>query len=128
MVHVALLQMIYMCTYVTYCLYMLQAGAYNVFLEDTAPADDDEFSNATTEDEDVPEDEDEGEEAESEPAEPRPEVPEMEGARMEGDKVVLYGAACDAAYDQDILIGPNAPAGEGFSEELEDAAYEWVKR
>jgi hypothetical protein len=46
--------------YVTYCLYMLQAGAYNVFLEDTAPADEDEFSNATTEDEDVPEDEDEG--------------------------------------------------------------------
>jgi hypothetical protein len=106
---------------------MLQAGAYNVYIEDTAPADDDEFSKATTEDEDVPEDEDE-EEAESEPAEPRPEVPEMEGARMEGDKIVLYGAACDAAYDQDILIGPNAPAGEGFSEELEDAAYEWVKR
>jgi hypothetical protein len=59
---------------------------------------------------------------------PRPEVPEMEGARMEGDKIVLYGAASDVAYDQDILTGPNAPAGEVFSEELEGAAYEWVQR
>jgi hypothetical protein len=70
MVYVTALLLISMYMYVTYCLYMLQAGAYNVFLEDTTPADEDEFSNATTEDEDVPEDEDEGEEAESEPAEP----------------------------------------------------------
>jgi hypothetical protein len=102
-VYVTALLLVCSCLCLTCESYMLQAGAYNVFLEDTAPADEDEFSNVTTEDEDVPEDEDEGEEAESEPVEPGPEVPEMEGARMEGDKIVLYGVASDVAYDQDLL-------------------------
>jgi hypothetical protein len=69
---------------------MLQAWAYNLLAEDPNLADEDEWSKATTTDEDVPEDEDEpseeeGEEAESDKQEPD----EWEGAKAEGDKVVV---------------------------------------
>jgi hypothetical protein len=100
--------------------------------EDPNLADDDEWSEVTTSDEDVPEDapeesgavsEEEGEGAESR-AEP---VDEWEGAMMQGDKIVLVGPASDYAVDEDLYTGPTDAPSELFGEDMDAALLEWVK-
>jgi hypothetical protein len=109
-----------------------EQGAYDLTAEDPDLADDDEWSDATTSDEDVPEDpveeagaasEEEGEGAES-LAEP---VNEWEGAMMQGDKVVLVGPASDYAVDEDMYTGPTDAPSEQLDEDLDAALLDWIK-
>jgi hypothetical protein len=91
------------------CFMMQEAGVYDLPDEEDEDASSDEFSEVTTEDEDVPMDEEEEaaegllllegpsekgkEPAASEADVPPPVVDEMEGCFMQGDEVVLYGPA-----------------------------------
>jgi hypothetical protein len=114
------------------CRVLQEQGAYDLSAEDPNTVDEDEWSEVTTSDEDIPEDpsdevgaasEEEGEGAES-LAEP---VDEWEGAMMQGDKIVLVGPASDYAVGEDIYTGPTDAPSEQLDEDLDAALLDWIK-
>jgi hypothetical protein len=52
-----------------------------------------------------------------------------EGSFVRDGKVLLYGAACDYALDQDLELVPNdGPDVTATNKEMNDVIKEWVKR